>query len=203
MFELERDFNVVATGSTAYDAMAIFKTHLPDILVLDLSLPGDAFEVITAISTLSLNSKVVVFTASTSIQIAIQALQAGARGYLVKGTSADEVLRGIRAVQEGSIYITQDFASKVIGAFSSASNRRMVAPQIRFNHREGQIIRLLERGHTNKEIAVSLGISYKTVKHYMTVLMQKLNARNRLEAMLAAQKLAAESGSDPLKAVVH
>lgn len=196
MFELEGDFDVVACGGTAADAIEIVARHLPNVLILDLSLPGDAFEAIAAISSKSDNTKVVAFTASTGIEAAVRALEAGASGYILKGSSSDEVLRGVRAVYGGEVYITQGFASKVISALRNASLRKIAAQAIKLSIREEQIIRLLLRGRTNKEIAVSLGISEKTVKHYMTVLMQKLQARNRLEVVIAAQKMEAESRSD-------
>ena len=73
----------------------------------------------------------------------------------------------------------------------------MAAEAVRFSIREDQIVRLLLRGKTNKEIAISLKISEKTVKNYMTILMQKLNARNRLEVVIAAQALTAREQDEP------
>lgn len=196
MFEQEGGFDVVACGATAADAVEIVAQHVPDILILDLSLPGNAFDAIASIAARTDGTKVVAFTASTGIEFAVRALEAGASGYILKGSSADEVLRGVRAVCGGEVYITQGFASKVISALRNASLRKIAAQAIKLSIREEQIIRLLLRGRTNKEIAVSLGISEKTVKHYMTVLMQKLQARNRLEVVIAAQKLEAASRID-------
>jgi len=100
-----------------------------------------------------------------------------------------ELIQAVEAVRHGETYITHSFASQVIAALRNATLRRVAAEAARFSIREDQIVRLLLRGKTNKEIAVSLEIGEKTVKDYMTILMQKLNARSRLEVVIAAQKL--------------
>jgi DNA-binding NarL/FixJ family response regulator len=100
--------------------------------------------------------------------------------------SAKELIQAVDAVRHGETYITQSFASQVIAALRNTSLRRMAAEAVRFSIREEQIVRLLSRGKTNKEIAVSLKISEKSVKNYMTILMQKLHARDRLEVVIAA-----------------
>ena len=86
-------------------------------------------------------------------------------------------------------YITQGFAARVIDALRNTDVRHRVAEAINLSQREGQIVRLLLRGMTNKEIAATLRITEKTVKHYMTELMQKMQARNRVEVIIAAQKM--------------
>ena len=121
---------------------------------------------------------------------AIRALDAGAAGYVLKGSSAQELIQAVEAVRHGETYITQRFASQVIAALRNTAVRRVAAEAVKFSIREDQIVRLLLRGKTNKEIAVALRISEKTVKNYMTILMQKLNARNRLEVVIAAQAMA-------------
>ena len=93
---------------------------------------------------------------------------------------------------DGETFISQSFASKVIMALRNESMRRIAAQAIKLSIREEQVVKLLLRGRTNKEIATGLGITEKTVKHYMTVLMQKLQVRNRLEVVIAAQKLASD-----------
>ncbi len=96
----------------------------------------------------------------------------------------------VRAAHCGETYITPGFACKVIEALRIASLRQMSAnAPIKLSLREEQIVRLLLRGYTNRQISVGLGIGEKTVKNYMTILMQKLHARNRLEVLIAAQKL--------------
>ena len=99
-----------------------------------------------------------------------------------------ELIQAIMAVQTGETYITQSFASRVIAGLRDASLRRKAAEAVILSIRERQIVRLLMNGKTNKEIAIAIKISEKTVKHYMTALMQKLQVRNRVEVVIAAQK---------------
>jgi DNA-binding NarL/FixJ family response regulator len=190
---------VTSTGSTAKDIVEISSRCQPDVIIVDLSMAGDVYEAIATSTKISPKTKIVAFTAATGVDSAIRALDAGANGYVLKGSSAQELIQAVESVRHGETYITQSFASQVIAALRNASLRRVAAEAVRFSIREDQIVRLLLRGKTNKEIALSLRISEKTVKNYMTILMQKLNARNRLEAVIIAQALT-DSGSDgPVK----
>lgn len=188
---------VSSTGSTARDIIDISSRLQPDVMIVDLSMAGDVYAAIATSLKVSPNTKIVAFTAVTGVDPAIRALDAGANGYVLKGSSADELIRAVEAVRHGETYITQSFASQVIAALRNAAVRRVAAEAVRFSIREEQIVRLLLRGNTNKQIADALGISEKTVKNYMTILMQKLNARNRLEVVIAAQALAENRNERP------
>lgn len=196
LFSGGSDFHVVATGSSASEAIEISRGQCPDLLIMDLNLPGDAFAAIGEISGQS-STRIIVFTASTGIDTAVRALDAGASGYLQKGTTADELMTAVRAVLRGETFINQTFAAKVIAALRTAALRRISTQSTRLSIREQQIVQQLLQGRTNREIANRLSISEKTVKHYMTGLMQKLHARNRLEVVIAAQKLEGSSGNSP------
>jgi len=187
---------VLSTGSTAKDIIDISLRFHPDVIIVDLSMAGDVYEAIATSIRLAPNTKVVAFTAATGVDSAIRALDAGASGYVLKGSSAQELIQAVESVRLGETYITQNFASQVIAALRNTSLRRQAAEAVRFSIREDQIVRLLLRGNTNKEIAISLKISEKTVKNYMTILMQKLHARNRLEVVIAAQKLSEREPED-------
>jgi two-component system, NarL family, nitrate/nitrite response regulator NarL len=184
---------VVGTGATAYDIVELcVRTH-PDVFVVDLSMPGDVYGAIANAVRTSPSTRIVAYTAATGVDSAIRALDAGARGYVLKGSSATELIQAILAVQTGETYITQSFASRVIAGLRDASLRRKAAEAVILSIREQQIIRLLMNGKTNKEMAIAIKISEKTVKHYMTALMQKLQVRNRLEVVIAAQRFGEES----------
>jgi DNA-binding NarL/FixJ family response regulator len=185
-------FEILSTGSSARDIIEIASRFHPDVIIVDLSMAGDVFAAIAASIKVSPNMKVVAFTAATGVDSAIRALDAGANGYVLKGSNAQELIQAVESVRHGETYITQSFASQVIAALRNAPLRRVAAEVVRFSIREDQIVRLLLRGRTNKEIAISLKISEKTVRNYMTILMQKLNARNRLEVVIAAQAMAEE-----------
>lgn len=182
-------FDVIATGKCASEAVAIVENAQPDIILLDLNMPGDAFDAIARIHKSSPRTRIVIFTASTGIDHAVRALESGASGYVLKGSTDDELIQAIDTVVAGNTFITPSFAGKVIAAVHNMSLRKAAQQKLRLSVREDQIVRLLLMGRTNKEIAQQLKISEKTVKHYMSLLMQKLQARNRVEVVLAAQEL--------------
>jgi DNA-binding NarL/FixJ family response regulator len=193
-------FEVIGTGTTAYDVIELCRNDHPQVAVVDLSIPGDVYSAIENAIKISPSTKIVAFTASTGVDSAIRALDAGASGYVLKGSNTAELIQAISSVQAGETYITQNFASRVIAGLRDASLRRKAAEAVILSIREQQIIRLLMRGKTNKEIAIAIKISEKTVKHYMTALMQKLQVRNRLEVVIAAHKFNERQASTAMHA---
>ena len=179
----------MGSGACAGDALTIAADDKPDVMIIDLQMPGNALDAIARIRMTSQSIVIIAFTASDRVDLAINALEAGANGYVLKGSSGTELLAAIDAAWYGETFITPCLASKVIAALRTPRNRGSgSSPQL--SVREEQIVKLLLTGCTNKAIAAHLQISEKTVKHYMTLLMQKLGARNRLEVVLAVQKLA-------------
>lgn len=195
LFASSEEFEVVAVGRCAEDAAAIAQCFCPDVLVIDLNMPGRTLETIARMTTGATTPKVLAFTASCCIETAISTLEAGALGYVLKGSTIDELTDAIRHVSAGETYITPSFALKVVAGLRQQARARSL-PRVTFSKREEDVLRLLLRGGTNKEIAGALSISDKTVKHYMTVLIQKLNVRNRVEVVLAAQELASSGALD-------
>ena len=181
-------FDVVGTGTTAHDVVELCHRTHPQVAIVDLSMPGDVYSAMANAIKISPSTKIVAFTAATGVDSAIRALDAGASGYVLKGSSTMELIQAILAVHTGETYITHSFASRVIAGLRDASVRRRAAEAVILSIRERQIVRLLMSGKTNKEIAIAIKISEKTVKHYMTALMQKLQVRNRVEVVIAAQK---------------
>lgn len=184
----------IGTGSSAAAAADFAQTHATDVLLMDLGMAGDVGQTIARMRRMAPDVRVLIFTASHEAQDAMRVLEAGARGYVVKGISGLELTEAIRAVSRGEIYVSQSIAGSMVMAVQMAAQRRRESEQVRLNVREEQILKLLVTGMTNREIAARLKISEKTVKHYMSLVMQKLNVRNRLEAVLAAQKLQGDLG---------
>ena len=187
---------VVGEGATADEAMRIAKDHAPDIILLDVNMPGGGIEAARAIAGACPAVRLIMLTVSESEEHVTQALEAGALGYLLKGTSGSELVSTLCAVARGESYVTPGLAARLL----TLTNHR---PAVAAHHqdlpelteRENQILDHVARGLTNKEIAKNFEISEKTVKHYMTNIMQKLNARNRVEAVLALQKRVQNAGS--------
>lgn len=185
-------FEVVGQGATADQAVRIAGEQLPDVLLLDISLPGGGIEAARIIAARCPLVKVVILTASETEEHVVQALEAGACGYIVKGISADELIATVKGIQLGETYVTPSLAARLLARLSrrKASNENDIAA---LTSREEDILELVATGQTNKEIARKLGISEKTVKHFMTNIMQKLQVRNRVEAALAAKRRSRQS----------
>lgn len=192
---------VSGTGSSAQDIIDLAIHQHPDIIIADLCMPGNVFDAIAVVSKVAPKTKIVIFTAAVEVEAAVRALGAGASAYVLKGSKINDLVRAVNSVQAGEMYITEGFAAKVVAALSSKATRPL-NPTIKFNIREEQIVGLLLRGKTNKEIATALNLSHKTVKHYMTLLMQKLQVRNRLEVALAAKRLQEDVSSGPKAAMI-
>jgi DNA-binding NarL/FixJ family response regulator len=188
------EYRLVATGRSLSDALDIVRQRSPDILVLEPAMEGRSFECISHIANTS-TTRVIVFTSLSGVEPAIQALDAGAKAYTLKSNPADEILVAVAAACRGDTYITPAFATKVILALRSKDLRKETVKPIKLSIREQKIIQMLLMGRTNREIGRDLTISEKTVKHYMTILMQKLHVRNRLEVLIAAQKLASDEAT--------
>jgi two-component system, NarL family, nitrate/nitrite response regulator NarL len=193
-FSNKQEFEVVATGASATAAEEIAATGKADVLVMELSIPGSSFDAIARIASASSRTKVVIFTGAMVIDYSVKAIEAGAVGYVIKRSSGRELEEAICAVNRGEMFITPSFAAKVIGALRSPTQQKKAAEASKLNIREEQIVHLLLQGCTNREMSRQLDLSEKTIKFYMTGLMQKLNARNRTEVALAVQRIAPVQG---------
>ncbi len=182
---------VVGEGASAEDALRVAKDELPDIVLLDVSLPGGGIEAARAIAQVCPAVKIVMLTVSESEEHVSEALEAGAQGYMLKGASGVELISTMCAVSRGESYVTPGLAARLLTISRKRSQTATTEGELaELTNREDQILDHVARGLTNKEIARNLGISEKTVKHYMTNIMQKLQVRNRVEAVLALQKRA-------------
>jgi DNA-binding NarL/FixJ family response regulator len=188
IFSSKPGFTVVGTACSAEGALALAAKKFPDLLFMDLSMPGGVFAAITEIARTYPATKVIVFTAYASVDSALRALDAGATGFVLKGCMAEELVEASEAVMRGEVYITKEYASQVLRGLRNRNERNDGASDMTLNVREKQIVSQLMRARTNREIAETLQISEKTVKNYMTGLMAKLNARNRVEVVVAAQR---------------
>ena len=163
-------FRLVASTTEAGDLRSVVAKHKPDILFLDVANPGISPDVISSVSNDSPGVKFVALTAARSIALAIQTLDAGAFGYVLKQSSAEELTLAIQALGRGERFITHGFSSKLVSALQDEAVRKKAALAIKLSIRESQIVRFLMAGKTNKEIAHCLRISERTVKHYMNSL---------------------------------
>lgn len=185
----QKNYNIVATGTTADAALRLVRDNACDVLVADLNLPGNMLEAIRQIRTERPSVRVLVFTASANVETCMQLLAAGATGYVLKGSSGGDLFYALEEVAAGKEYVSSSMATKVIREMRAAEQRKAERASVALNSREDQVVRELLNGASNKEIANKLNLSDKTVKHYMTQIMQKFNARNRVEVVLEVQRL--------------
>jgi DNA-binding NarL/FixJ family response regulator len=182
-----RVLDVVGEGGTADDAVRIARQELPDIVLLDVSMPGGGLEAARSIARVCPIVKTIVLTVSESEQDVAQALEAGVKGYVLKGTSGSELLKTMFAISRGESYVSPGLAARLLTQVKRQEPGQGAAlPEL--TEREGQILAQVARGLTNKEIARALSLSEKTVKHHMTNVMQKLQVRNRVEAAMMYRK---------------
>ena len=181
------DLEVVGEGASAADALALATSLLPDLMLLDLNLPGGGLSAARQVASACPVTKIVMLTFSEEESDVLASLKAGARGYILKGVSGQELRRIVRGVQAGEVYITPTLAAGVLIEMAG-SDRQAQNPLNDLTPRERQILEGVASGHSNKEIGRDLDISEKTVKHYMTNVLQKLQVRNRVEAALLAQR---------------
>jgi two-component system, NarL family, nitrate/nitrite response regulator NarL len=184
-------FEVIAQGANAEQAIAIAQEQLSEVLLLDISLPGGGIEATREIARLCPYVKVIMLTASESQDHVSSALEAGARGYILKGIGVEDLIRTIQAVYQGESYVTPQLAARLLNVMKNPASPTPAQDQLpSLTKREEEILDGVATGKTNKEIARLLDISEKTVKHYMTNIMHKLQVRNRVEAALFAKRAA-------------
>ncbi len=180
-----REVKLVAEGSTAADACAIAGELQPDVMLLDIVIPGGGIEAATAIVASGSPVKVIMLTGSDDEERVTAAIAAGAWGYLLKGTNAGELLEAVRVVHGGDFYVTPALSSRLLVRAVRAQPLMPNAAVKGFglSHREQQILELAAEGLSNSDIAARLGLAVPTVKNYMSIIFQKMHVRNRAEAI--------------------
>ncbi len=181
------DIEIVGEGESAADALRIAAERLPDVMLIDVSMPGGGLNAVRQIARDYPVVKIVMLTVSEEEDDVTAALRAGARAYVLKGVAARELVRILRTVAAGEVYVTPSLAAHLLAELSGGSGRPSANPLDVLTEREHQILELVAAGDSNKEIATQLHLSEKTVKHHMTNILQKLQVRNRVEAALMAR----------------
>ena len=184
-------FAVVGVGGSADEAVALAAEHKPDIALLDLSMPGNGITAAARIAQAGTAKAIAMLTVSEDGEDVTAAMQAGATGYLLKGVSAAELRDVLGRIAAGEAHVSPGLAAQMLRIMQT---RKPAEPQPidDLTKREEDILRGVAAGKSNKEIGLDLNIQEKTVKHYMTIILSKLQARNRVEAALIAQKAWAE-----------
>ena len=190
----EPDIEVVGQAATAAEAVGLVSELVPDVVLLDITIPGSGLKAASQIAASSPITKMIMLTASEAEEDVLLALKAGARGYILKGVSGSELVSIVRDVYAGEAYVTPTLAASLLSEMNARPGARPITrPLDELTERERQILEKVAAGLSNKEIAQQLFLSEKTVKHYMTNILQKLHVRNRVEAALLAQNISRSS----------
>ena len=175
----EADMSLVGEAATGREALHQFRTHRPDVTLMDLQMPDmNGFDAISAILSESPAARIIVLTTYVGDVQVVRALRAGARGYLLKNSLYKELVETIRAVHVGRKSLSPEASFQLA---EHATDEALTPAEIR-------ILRLIAEGHANKEIAAKLSLTEGTVKGQIRNVLSKLGARDRTHAALIALK---------------
>jgi DNA-binding NarL/FixJ family response regulator len=193
LLELEPDLMIVGEATDGQSALDAYAELKPDVILMDVRMPGmDGVEATWRLHERWPEARVIILTTFDDDEYVFEGLRAGARGYLLKDVSGHDLAEAVRTVAAGGALIEPSVARKVVAEFAR------VAPPARppdagladpLSEREEEILRLVARGLSNREIANRLSLAPGTVKNYVTTILQKLGARDRTQAALRAREL--------------
>lgn len=182
---MDRGLDVVGEGGSGAAAIELAQSKKPDIMLLDISMPGNGIEAAREIALLDHPVRVIMLTVSEIDENIMSALEAGAVGYVLKGIEAAHLIEAVKSVAAGNSFISPNLTLRLL-----ANVKRQSVPSLMssLSEREKTILQLVSKGMSNREVGEQLDILEKTVKFHMTRIMAKIKARNRVEATLIARR---------------
>jgi DNA-binding NarL/FixJ family response regulator len=193
LLELEPDLEIAGEATNGQEALDAYAEIEPDVVLMDVRMPGmDGVEATWRLRERWPSALVIILTTFDDDEYVFEGLRAGARGYLLKDVSGNDLADAVRTVAAGGALIEPSVARRVVAEFAR------MAPPVRqpddglaepLSEREREILRLVAQGLTNREIADRLSLAQGTVKNYVTTILQKLGARDRTQAALRAREL--------------
>jgi DNA-binding NarL/FixJ family response regulator len=191
LFSLEDDFLVVGEASDGFEVLAGVQELNPDVLLLDLRMPKmDGLSTLRALQQTNKRTRVIVFTASEDENELVQAMQLGCSGVVLKQTTPDLIVKSIRKVHDGQIWLDANTTATVMRQFAAPSNAtvdvgtRKIRKRSPLSRREREVVQLVAQGFTNKELAEKLLITEQTVKNHLHNIFDKVGVSDRLELAL-------------------
>jgi DNA-binding NarL/FixJ family response regulator len=184
---VERDlaaagFEVVAVAGTGEEALRRFAATRPEVVVLDLQIPAPSgVEVTATVLSQDPSARVLILSASGEQADVLEAVKAGATGYLVKSASSDELLDAVRRVAQGDTVFTPGLAGLVLGEFRRMSSEPQTPPGEQLTERETEILKMVAKGLSYKQIAERLVLSHRTVQNHVQNTLRKLQLHNRVQ----------------------
>ena len=182
----EPDFQVVGETDSGEQALQLARTLMPQVMLLDVSMTGwNGITTAEKVSIACPATAIVMLTVSDDKDRLLAAFKAGARAYVLKGVSAQELARVVRAAAAGEVYVSQSLAGEML---VSLTQGKAPDPLQELTAREREILALIGNGFTNRQIGEKIFLSEQTIKHYVTNILQKLQVRSRVEAALLANR---------------
>jgi NarL family two-component system response regulator LiaR len=183
--ELQEDIEVIGEAASGEEGVKQAQELLPDVVLMDMVLPGiDGVEATRRVKSVSPSTRVIVLTSFADDDKVFPAIKAGAISYLLKDVQPEELARAIRAAQRGEAVLHSEVAAKLMQEFSAPRTADEQVEQL--TEREMDVLRLIARGKSNKEIAEALVISEKTVKTHVSNILSKLHLADRTQAAIYA-----------------
>jgi DNA-binding NarL/FixJ family response regulator len=180
LLEDENDMEIVGEAANGQEAVAVFKQLQPDVVLMDLQMPVmDGAEATHQIRLTAPDAHILVLTTYATDEFIFKALRAGARGYLLKDASANELLNAIHLVHTGQTLLAPAVAERLVSGISSGGQEPLTM-------RELEVLKLMGEGMSNNEIATALSIAHRTAKVHVQNILSKLGASNRTEAVSIA-----------------
>jgi len=188
MMEREADFTVVGEAQNGKEAVEMVDKLHPDVVLMDLRMPEmDGVEAMRQIRATQDDVKFLVLTTYDSDEYIFDAIEAGAKGYLLKDASREELFRAVRTVHRGGSLIEPGVVSRVLDRLTELSHRAAQGPDhLALSEREVEVLQLMAKGSANKQIASDLSITESTVKTHVANIFQKLEVSHRTEAVTKA-----------------
>jgi DNA-binding NarL/FixJ family response regulator len=181
------EIELIGEAATGREAIKSALIDRPDVMIMDLAMPDtDGFAATAEISRVAPDVAVLVLTMSDDDVTLTKAMRAGARGYLLKGATKEEILRAVTAVADGEAIFGPAIARRVLTRLAGTAEDRDPFPQL--TPREHDVLNLLAQGRSNSAIAAGLGLSLKTVNNNTSVIFAKLNVATRTEAAIRARE---------------
>lgn len=187
MFGRQADFSMVGEAGNGVEAVRKAVEVEPDVILMDLRMPEmNGVEAMRQISDLNPNVKFIVLTTYDSDEYIFDAIEAGAKGYLLKDASREDLFNAVRAIHAGESLIEPRVATKVLNRMAQLSRQSRQPVPDSLSDREIEVLQLMAKGSANKQIAAELTISESTVKTHVANIFQKLDVNHRTEAVTNA-----------------
>jgi DNA-binding NarL/FixJ family response regulator len=179
-------FDVVGEASNSDRAVDLAMAHAPDVALLDIRMPGDGITAARRIASALPGTGVLMLTVSAASDDVLDALQAGAQGYILKGATPDEIVDAVRAVSDGHAVVAPAIAPVVVHEIRRSRSRFVrtgSGASVRLTEREWNILELLDQGRSTVEIAEMMYVAPVTIRTHIAALTRKLNVRERADAV--------------------